>query len=79
MNDKIEQILLSVGLEPEEIKKSDFVEKEIIDSIMMAEIIIEIEDEFGIEIDAEDIIPENFRNIDAIINLVCKSRGESSL
>lgn len=72
MKDKIEQILLSAGFETEQISEDDFIGKELLDSIMMAEIIIGIEDGFGIEIDAEDIVPDNFRNVNAIIDLVSK-------
>lgn len=72
MKDKIEQILLSAGMDGEQIREDDFIGKEILDSIMMAEIIIGLEDGFRIEIDAEDIVPDHFRNISAIIDLVNK-------
>ena len=72
MKDKIEQILLSAGFETEQIGEVDFIRMELLDSIMIAEIIIGIEDGFGIEIDAEDIIPDNFRNVNTIINLVSR-------
>lgn len=79
IKDKIVQILLNAGLEMEQISEDDFVEKEIIDSIMMAEIIIGMEDGFEIEIDPEDITPNNFRNIGAIVNLVQKSEERKSV
>ena len=60
------------GLEMEQISEDDFIGKVLLDSIMMAEIIIGIEDGFGIEIDAEDIVPDNFRNVNAIIDLVSR-------
>lgn len=75
MKDKVVQILLDAGLEVEQVKEKDFVEEEIIDSIMMAEIIIGVEDAFGIEINPEDIVPDNFRNVESIVNLVKKNEG----
>ena len=42
----------------------------IIDSMMVIDIVSDIEDEFGIEIDPELVIAENFANLDTILDLV---------
>lgn len=44
----------------------------IIDSMGMVDIIDELEAEFSIEIDGEDIIPDNFQDAEAITTLVKK-------
>jgi acyl carrier protein len=64
--------LLECEIEEEKIDSDDYVRDEILDSLTMAEIIIAIEDLYSIEIDAEEIIPENFKNIDTIVKLVDK-------
>ena len=40
------------------------------DSLDAVEIIMQIEEEFGVEIAAKDITEENFRNKEAIVSLV---------
>ena len=44
-----------------------------IDSFEVVNIVMEIEDAFGIEIDPEDIIPDNFQTISSIVSLVEKN------
>ncbi|MCI5584898.1 MAG: phosphopantetheine-binding protein [Lachnospiraceae bacterium] len=73
VREKIREILLKCGIEENNIECEDYIKRELLDSIMMAEIIIEIEDLFNITIDGEDIIPEYFTNLDAIVKLVDKS------
>ena len=46
----------------------------IIDSFDIVDLIDSLENLFGIQIDGDDIIPENFESIDAIARLVEKSR-----
>lgn len=43
-----------------------------LDSVLIAELIIHIEEKWNIEIRGEDIIPENFANIQAVASLVNK-------
>lgn len=42
----------------------------IIDSMMVIDIVTEIEDQFDIEIDAELVVAENFANLETILNFV---------
>ena len=46
------------------------IEKEVIDSMAIFETIAYLEDEFGIEVQDDDLIPENFETIAAIARLV---------
>lgn len=41
-----------------------------LDSLGIARLIAELEEKFSIEIDPEDILPENFVNVNAICNLI---------
>lgn len=47
----------------------------LIDSIELVEMIGLIEDEFGIEVPIEEILPENFDNVDNMLKLVEKLKN----
>jgi acyl carrier protein len=49
-------------------------EKHVIDSLGMVKLIGVLEEEFGIEIDDEDVVPENWRTIDSIAGFVDSKR-----
>lgn len=70
MREQLRKILLDCGIEEEKIDSRDYIKEDILDSLTMAGIIIAIEDLHSIEIDEEDIVPENFLNLDTICNLV---------
>lgn len=65
-------------LRPEfDFKSSDnFVDDGYLDSFDVVSLVAELESTFQIQIDAMDILPENFSNIDSILNLVCKNGGK---
>ena len=50
----------------------DFFESELLDSFDIITFVEAIESEFGIEFSGDDIIPENFMNLDAIESVVKK-------
>jgi len=50
-------------------------EREILDSMGIFQMVSFLEGEFGIEIDDEDLLPENFETIEAIARLVDTKRG----
>ena len=71
MKEKIIEILgeindeiLHVGID------DDLLSAEFIDSFDIVNIVAEIEEAFGIEIEGKDIIEENFSTISRIVNLV---------
>lgn len=53
-------------------KEKSLITDKVIDSIDLVSIISDIEDEFGISIEMEQIEPENFDNVDAIWELIQK-------
>lgn len=65
-------------LRPEfDFKSSEnFVDDGYLDSFDVISLVAELESVFQIQIDAMDILPENFSNIDSILNLVCKNGGK---
>lgn len=58
-------------------ENSDLFAKGIIDSFAVVTLVSEIEEKFNIELEAEDIIPENFQTINAIMVLVEKNLREN--
>lgn len=44
----------------------------VIDSFDIVDLIGEIEERFGLEVDGDDIIPENFESVDAIAKLISR-------
>lgn len=72
MREKVITILRKCEISDEVIFLPNYSVSDEFDSIVIAEIITSIEDEFNIEIDAEDIIPLNFNNIDSIADLIEK-------
>lgn len=69
---EIEEILHKLGFSKEDLVSRDYSTIELFDSITMAELIMLVEEHWSIEIDGEDIVPENFSNLDSISNLVGK-------
>ncbi len=63
-------------LKPGEVlsESNTFVDDGILDSFDIISLVSMLEEEYGIEVDGMEIIPENFQNVDAIIALVNKSK-----
>ena len=70
MEEKILSILEEVSDEILTYDGSDMILDGIIDSFEIVEIITNIEEEFGIEISAENVVAANFANRDSIIEMV---------
>lgn len=51
------------------------IEKDVLDSLAIFEMIAYLEDRFGIQIEDNDLIPENFENIAAVVHLVERLRA----
>lgn len=69
---KIISILKECEVEEEDIYNENLIENEILESLQIAEIVMQFEDEFGIEIDGEDIVPNNFTNVRQMEKLIEK-------
>lgn len=72
MREKIIEILRQVNEDILGYKGKDMVEDGIIDSLEIMEIVAAVESEFHIEMEADDIVPENFADVEAIIRLIEK-------
>ena len=72
MKEKILEILQDIRPEVDFNNSEDFIEDGYLDSFDMVALVSNLDKTFGISILGEDIIPENFANIEAIENIVKK-------
>jgi acyl carrier protein len=68
--DKLMQILKSVRADVDFFHEKALIDDGILDSFNTMEIVSKIEDEFGVEIDPDDLVAENFNSADAINKLI---------
>ena len=57
-----------------DVRSEALVDDGLIDSFDIVALVGEIMDEFGVELNVDDIIPENFNSADAIMSLIERSR-----
>ena len=72
MREKILEILQDLRPELDFTESNDFIEDGYLDSFDMIVLISQLDKNYDISILGEDIIPENFSNIENIINIVKK-------
>lgn len=71
--EKLEEILKE--LRPDiDLNGENFVDDGILDSFDIVTLVGEIADAFGVEIAVEDIVPENFNSVDAMMTLINKKQ-----
>lgn len=72
MREKILEILQDLRPELDFTESNDFIEDGYLDSFDMVALVSDLDKTFCISILGEDIIPENFANLEAIENIVKK-------
>lgn len=72
MRERIIGLLQDINPEIADDDTVELVEDEIIDSFDIATLVGSFEEEFDIEIDGEDIVPENFNTIADMVALIKK-------
>ncbi len=73
--EKIMEILQGIRPEFDFNSSEDFIEDGYLDSFDLVSLVSELDDTFDISIDGLDIIPENFKSLDTITNVVKKNGG----
>ena len=70
---KILQVLKEIRPEENFEISSDYIEAGLLDSFDVVTLVSELDRIFDVSIDGVDIVPENFKNMDAIISLLRKN------
>lgn len=70
MREKVLEALRRINVKILEHMEEDLIETGLIDSFEIINLVVELEDIFNMEIDPEEIAPDNFQTVDAIVNLV---------
>lgn len=74
MKDKIISILEEIRPENDYTMSDDFIGDAFLDSFDIITLVSMLEEEFDIVVDGLDVIPDNFCNIDSIVELVEKTK-----
>ena len=74
MREKVIQILTDLRPEFDFTEDVNLIEEGMLDSFDIVTLVSEIEENCGVAIGGTDILPENFASIDAIVELVNKSK-----
>ena len=72
MRDRVKQVLTENYPEIDFESSTELVDDGILDSLTMVGIISALSMEFGVVLPYEDIVPENFNSIDAMVELIEK-------
>jgi len=73
--DKIVKILEEIKGGVDYMNETALISDGIIGSFDMITLIFKLNEEFGIEIGVEDVVPENFETVESIFKLVESKRG----
>ena len=74
MKETVLAILADIRPEFDFTEEVDFIEQGMLDSFDIVTLVSEIEEKCGVAISGADIIPENFASVDAIVDLINKSK-----
>ena len=73
--EKIYSILAKLRPEINFKETSNFIEEDILDSLDIIKLVVALEKEFLISFETEDIVPENFENVENISKLIKRLGG----
>ena len=74
--DKIKEILEDIRPDVDFESEKLLIDGNVLDSFDIISIVTELNDAFDIDINVNDLLPENFNSIEAITELVNKLKGE---
>lgn len=70
IRERVLEAVCEVNDEIMENQDKDLLLNDIIDSFDIVAMMVELEDAFDIEIDSEDVTPDNFRTVDSMVEVV---------
>lgn len=75
MKNELLKILLQIRPENDFLSSDDFIEDRFLDSLDVIRLVSELDSKFNISIDGLDIVPDNFKSLDCIENLIKVNGG----
>lgn len=76
MRETVMEILQEIRGDVDFVNETRLIDDNILASLDIVAIVGEFNDEFDIEISVEDLVPENFNSVDAMIELITKAQEE---
>jgi len=76
MRETVMEILQEIRADVDFENATKLIDDNILASLDIVAIVGEFNDEFDIEISVEDLVPENFNSVDAMIELITKAQEE---
>lgn len=76
MMEELLQILNEIRPDVDFEEEKSLIDDGILDSFDIISIVGEVNHEFAVEINVEDLLPENFNSAEAIYELICKLQDE---
>ena len=76
MKEKVLAILKTVRADVDFLNETKLIDDGILDSFDIISIVSEFDEQFEIEIDVEDLEPDNFNTVDAMVELITKLQDE---
>ena len=70
------EILYEIRQEVDFLNSSNFIENRLLDSLDIVVLVSDIEEAFAISIHVNDIVPENFYNLETITKLIARRGGQ---
>lgn len=77
MNERVVEILKEIRPEFEFAGVENFFDEGMLDSFDLMTLVSTLQEEYQVKIAGEEILPENFANVDAIVALLVKSGAQA--
>ncbi len=76
MREKILDILLNIRPDVDFENQKALIDDRILDSFDILAVVAELDEEFDVEINVQDLLPENFNSVEGLMDLVAKLQEE---
>ena len=73
--EELMEVLSALKPEIDFTKETELIDEGLLESFDVITLIAELEDQFDVEIPAEEIVPENFNSAAALWEMVCRLKG----
>ena len=74
--EELMEVLSALKPEIDFTKETELIDEGLLESFDVITLIAELEDQFGVEIPAEEIVPENFNSAKALYDLIVRLEDE---